>query len=218
MLVSLCSGFLGLLGSLFCAPAQAQQFSADLVSPSAGGGTTARPARLRVADGKVRIETPEVPDGFFLVEAPEHAYFVRPAVRIFMDARQSSRLTQWFVPLDPADPCRQWQAMAKLAGATEQDGEWRCERIGPDTIEGRGVEMVRTVAPQNREVVVWIDSQLKFPLKVRLKDGVTIVVSNIKYEAQPAGLFEIPASFHKFDPSVLIERIKQSDVWVEAPR
>ena len=31
------------------------------------------------------------------------------------------------------------------------------------------------------------------------------------------GLFEIPPGFRKFDPQTLIKRIKQSDVWVDAP-
>jgi hypothetical protein len=31
----------------------------------------------------------------------------------------------------------------------------------------------------------------------------------------PVGSLEIPAGFRKVDPQALIERIKQSDVWVE---
>jgi hypothetical protein len=67
--------------------AQAQQFSANIVRQR---GAAARPAgRLRVLDGKVRIETPELADGFFLVDATKpSAYFVRPAARIYMDARR----------------------------------------------------------------------------------------------------------------------------------
>lgn len=218
MFVSLCSGFLGLVVALISVPAQAQQFSADLVNTSAGGETAGRPARLRVSGGKVRIETPEFSDGFFLIETTDHAYFVRPAARTFMDARQSSRLTRWFVTVDPADPCHQWQAMAKLAGATEQGEGWRCERTGREIIEGRSVDVVSATASPNREVVGWIDPELKFPLKVRMENGMTVVVTNIRYDAQPPNLFEIPSNFHKFDPNALIERIKHSDVWVEAPR
>ncbi len=59
------------------------------------------PASCASSDDKVRIETPELADGFFLVDgAKPAAYFVRPAARVFMDARQSSRLTQIFVPVD----------------------------------------------------------------------------------------------------------------------
>ena len=48
------------------APAQAQQFSADLFMMRSDGAAV--PAgKLRVLDDKVRIETPEYADGFFLV-------------------------------------------------------------------------------------------------------------------------------------------------------
>src|SRR4051812_23226775 len=96
------------------APAQAQHFSADLVRTAIQAGAAASFGKLRVSDDKIRIETPDFPDGFFLVDgASRAAYFARPGERVFMDARQSSRLTQLFVPLDLGDPCLQWQAMAK---------------------------------------------------------------------------------------------------------
>jgi hypothetical protein len=42
-----------------------------------------------------------------------------------------------------------------------------------------------------------------------------IDLTNISEVPQPEGLFEVPAGYQKFDPQQLIERIKQSDVWVE---
>ena len=39
-------------------------------------------------------------------------------------------------------------------------------------------------------------------------------VEVVRLEPQPAQLFEIPPGFRKFDPQLVIERIKQSDVWV----
>lgn len=209
-----------LVGCLLGGPVQAQQFSADLVTaPAKDGakdGAMARPASLRVRDDKVRIEAPDFPDGFFLIEATVNAHFVRPAVRTFMDARQSSRLTQWFVSVDPADPCRQWQAMAKLAGTADRGEGWRCERTGQDMIDGRRADVFHATVPPNRDITGWIDPELKFPLRIRIDDA-TVSVTNIRQEPQPANLFEIPSGFRKFDPRLLIERIKQSDVWVEQP-
>jgi hypothetical protein len=73
-----------LIGLLLCcgAPALAQEFSASLVRTQAGGHPV--PAgRLMVRDGNVRIETPELPDGFFLIDSTKHAaYFVRPATHL----------------------------------------------------------------------------------------------------------------------------------------
>jgi hypothetical protein len=190
--------------------AQAQQFSADIVRQRGAAATPA--GRLRVLDGKVRIETSELADGFFLVDATKpSAYFVRPAARIYMDARQSSEFTRLFIPVDPDQPCRRWQAMAHLAGLAEQ-GEWRCERTGEEEIDGR-LAVIFHVVTGSGELFGWIDRALKFPLRIKTKDSI-IVLEQIKDEPQAASLFEPPSNFRKFSPEVLIEQIKQSDVWV----
>jgi len=207
---------LALVGFLLCgrAPAQAQQFSADLVTTRGDGAAAVPAGKLRVFNDKVRLETPELADGFFLIDgARPTAYFVRPAARVFMDARQSSRLTRIFVPVDPGDPCPQWQAMARLAGAADQ-GDWRCERAGEGAIGGRSTTAYRAVSASGRELFGWIDAVRKFPLRIKTEDGAIITAENIRDEPQPAQLFEIPPGFRKFDPQSLIERIKQSDVWV----
>ena len=210
---------LGVIGALGCgsAPAQAQQFSADLVR-AAHAGAAASSGKLRVFNDKVRIETPDFPDGFFLIDgAGRAAYFARPGERVFMDARQSSRLTQLFVPVDLGDPCLQWQDMVKLAGATDPGEPWRCERVGEESVDGRGVVVYRAISSPGRDILGWIDPSLKFPLRIRMRDGTTITAENIHEEPQPAQLFEIPSGLRKFDPEALIKRIKQSDVWVDTP-
>jgi hypothetical protein len=208
-------GLLGVAGLLLCSltPAQAQQFSADLVATHSDGAAV--PAgKLRFLDGKVRIETPELADGFFLVDgAKPAAFFARPAAGIFMDARQSSRLTRILVQVDPGDPCRQWQAMASVAGVADQ-GDWRCERVGEETIDGHGAIAYRAVSAPGRELFGWIDPVRKFPLRIKTEDGAVIAVQNVRDEPQPAQLFEIPPGLRKFDPQAVIRQIKQSDVWV----
>jgi hypothetical protein len=209
---------LAVVGFLACglAVAQAQQFSADLVATDVDGIATASAGKLRVFDDKVRIETPDYADGFFLIEgANRAAHFVRPAQRIFMEARQSSRFTQMFVGVDPTDPCRQWQIMAQVAGAVEAGDPWRCEHLSEEVIDGRPVAAYQATLPSGKHFVGWIDPDLKFPLQIRMEDGAIIAARNIQEGPQPKRLFEIPAGFHKFDAQALIERIKQSDVWVE---
>jgi hypothetical protein len=210
-------GLLGLVGAfhLGCVAAQAQQFSADLVR-TAQAGAAAPSGKLRVFNTKVRIETPDFADGFFLIDGGSRAaYFARSGERVFMDARQSSRLTQLFVPVDLSDPCRQWQDMAKLAGATDRGDPWRCERVGQDSIDGRGVVVYRAISSPGRDILGWIDPNLKFPLRIQTEDGTIVDVKNIDEGPQAANLFEIPPGFRKFDPALLIQRIKHSDVWVE---
>lgn len=218
-------GLLGLAGALGYtgAPAQAQQFSADLVSAdlvstAVPGAPAVSSGKLHVLDDKVRIETPNFPDGFFVSDgANRTAWFARPAARIFMDAGQSSRLSRLLVPVDPGDPCRQWQAAATLAGAPNESGPWRCERIGEARIEGRDAAIYRATPSPGHDVLAWIGLQLKFPLKIQTEGGGVIAVTNIQEAPQPESLFEIPQAFRKFDPQALIRRIKQSDVWVDDP-
>jgi hypothetical protein len=195
--------------------AQAQQFSADIVVRHERVSSAA--GRLSVRDGKVRIETAEHADGFFLVDpAKPSATFVRPGTRVFMDAGQSTRLTRVFVPVDPDAPCRQWQAMAQLAGVAGE-GAWRCERTGEETIEGRSAVVFKVISGAGQESVGWIDRELKFPLRIKTEDGALLALTAIKDEPQPTASFEIPASFRKFSLDALMERIKQSDVWVAQP-
>jgi hypothetical protein len=212
-------GFFCFAGFLFCShtPAVARQFSADLFI--ARNGAAASVAKLRVLNDKVRIETPDFPDGFFVSDGSNRvSYFARPNAHLFMEARQSSWLVPMFVPVDPEDPCQQWRSMAKVAGAAVQDGQWRCERAGEEIIDGRQTLRYRIIPSPGRETFGWVDRDLKFPLKIQREDGTTADVANIREAPQQAPLFEIPTGFRKFDPEALIRRIKQSDVWVEEPR
>jgi hypothetical protein len=197
-------------------PALAQEFSADLVKMQAG--VAAVPAgRLMVRDGNVRIETPELADGFFLVDATKPAaYFVRPAMHLYMDARQSSRLTSWFVPVDPNDPCRQWQVMARLAGGPLPN-DLRCERVGEDVINGRRLIAYRVLGDTSEQFVGWIDPMYKFPLRIKSRDGDVVTADNIQDMPRPVPPLHVPEGFRKFDPEALIRRVKQSDVWVAPP-
>jgi hypothetical protein len=195
--------------------AQAQQFSADIVMRH--DDVSAPAGRLRVQGGRVRIETAEHPDGFFLVDTVKpSAYFVRPGPGVYMDAKQSSRLTRLFIPVDPDAPCRQWQAMAHLSGVAG-DGEWRCEPTGEEKINGHNTVAFRAVSATGAEIVGWIDREHRFPLRIKTDDGTLITLEQIRDEPQPASSFVFPASYKKFSPEALIERIKQSDVWVSSP-
>jgi hypothetical protein len=196
----------------------ASEFSADIVSRDAGGVSVGSGARLYVANRMVRIETPEASAGFFLIDgAAGTALFVRPTQQVFMDAKQSTRLTQIFVPVDPNDPCRQWQAAAKNAGVPSAGGDWRCGRGDTAIVDGRPSIEYGVVSPDRQWSRGWIDSDLQFPIKLLAADGTTIALEHIRVEAQPASLFAKPPGYRKSEPQALIERIRHSDVWVETP-
>ncbi|MGY3621037.1 hypothetical protein [Bradyrhizobium sp. USDA 10063] len=195
--------------------ASAQQFSADLVTTQRE--KVVRVGRLRVSESRVRIETTDFADGFFLVDgAKPAAYFVRRRAQVFMDARQSSPLTQMFVAVDPDEPCRQWWAMASLAAPVDPD-RWHCERDGEGTVGDRKADVYRIVAGSGTGFFGWVDRERRFPLQIKTADGAVIAIENIRDEPQPAQSFEIPPGTRKFDPRALIDRIKQSDVWVAPP-
>ena len=194
----------------------AREFAATLATAGTEDLANGTPGRIHVSGDKVRLETPELRDGYFVFDGrPNTAYFVRPALHTFMDARQSSVLAQIFVPLDPDNPCERWQAMAKLSGAAANGTAWQCERTGDETIDGRTTTTWRAVSPQQRTYAAWIDRELKIPLRVDTNFGTRFSLTDIVPGPQPDSLFRIPPNFQKFDPQGLIDRIKQSDVWVE---
>jgi hypothetical protein len=199
----------------FAQAAHALEFSADIVNRDAAGLAIGAAAKLYVSNHKVRIETPEASAGFLLTDADAGtAYFVRPTQQVFMDAKQSSLLTQIFVPVDAKDPCRRWQAAAGNAGVPNAGGEWRCERINDEFVGDRRATLFH-VASAGSASQRWIDSDLEFPIKLLAADGASIALEHIQIKAQPASLFELPPGFRKLDPRALIERIKHSDAWVD---
>jgi hypothetical protein len=197
----------------------AQQFSADLVTTNERGQSEGKAGHLYVGDGVVRIESPDFRRGRFLVNVKAGtAFFVMPAQRAFMYAKQSSRLTQILVPVDPDDPCRTWKKMAQIAGVADQRGQWRCERLGTEAAGRRAIIRYLATSSGGEKDAAWIDGGLKFPVKFEFADGSGIALSDIRRGPQPIVLFAIPSDYRKFDPQRLIERIKQSDVWVDPPK
>jgi hypothetical protein len=203
-----------LVSAVLVRPAAAAQFSADIVD---GAGTAV--GRIAVADERARIEAADFPDGFFLVDGAAHAaWFVKPAQRLFMAAKQSSRLSRLLVPLDAADPCARWQAMAADAGLASSERAWRCETLRGERIDGVDTVEIRATPPGQPAFSAWVAPELRFALRLETADGAVLALAHLVRAPQPAALFVIPAAFRSFDPAKLIERLKQSDVWVEPPK
>jgi hypothetical protein len=198
--------------------AAAQEFSASVVITRPAGGTATEPGHLLIANGKVHLELPDFRDGYFLVDPTAGtAFFISQRRRVFMDARQSSRLVPILVAVDPDDPCRQWQTVAMIVGTATPDHSWQCTRQGTELIDTREMIRYEAIAPDAHRYDIWIDPEIRFPIRIRVAVDTIIDVTNIRQSPQPCASFEIPAGFGKFDPQGLIDRIKQSDVWVEPP-
>jgi hypothetical protein len=192
------------------------EFSADIVSLDASGARVGAAGKLYVAGGKVRIEASDITAGYFLIDGG--ALFVRPAQQSFTDARQSSRLTRMFIPVDAANACPQWRAAATNAGIAGADSAWQCERVGTALVDGRTTVETQVTSPVPDAGQRWIDTNLGIPVRVRMGDGAVYALDNIRLGTQPVELFTIPSGYRRVDPRALVERIKKSDVWVEAPR
>jgi hypothetical protein len=196
----------------------ANEFSADVVSRDGHGKSAATVARLYASGGKVRIEATDLPDGFFLIDrdAPS-ALLVRPGQRIYMNARQSSVLTQVFVPVDAANPCPQWLAAFTDALNGKGVDHWRCESR-PQVSKGAAkIWAFRVVTADQSVDQRIIDAKLQFPVKLISADGSSLSLEKIRLAPQAADLFVVPRGYQAFDPRAVVERIKQSDVWAGPP-
>jgi hypothetical protein len=203
----------------FGVAASAAEFSADLVVAPDTAQTPPAIGKLYVSGNKVRIEDPQLPDGVFLVDGETGAaLFYRPARKLVMDARETSVLTQLLVPVAPEQPCVAWQHMAEIAGATQQGGAWRCHELKQPGSAPADTLRYEALSPRNARYDVLIDAARGFPIRIASTDGAVITLDNLRDGASAAALFEPPAGLRKFDPQQLIDRVKQSDVWVEPPK
>jgi hypothetical protein len=90
--------------------------------------------------------------------------------------------------------------------------------LGTEAVGGRAIIRYLATSPGGEKEPAWIDEGLKFPVKFKFANGSGIALSDIRRGPQPTVLFAIPSDYRKFDPQQLIQRIKQSDVWVEPPK
>jgi hypothetical protein len=213
-----CIGVAARLGDLSVA-AHAEDFTAVLVTVDPLRPSDTSPVRIYVSDNKVRLDPAGFHGGFFIIDGDAGtATFVRPNERVFMDAKQSTPLTQIFVPLNPAAPCPRWKEMALSAGALDQEAEWRCAMLGDDVVDGRTLVKYQMGPSEVQQRSVWLDPRETVAVMSQFPGGTITKLENVKHEPQPAMLFVIPPGYQKFEAQRLINRIKQSDVWVEPPK
>jgi hypothetical protein len=167
-------------------------------------------ARLYAAHYKVRIELSESPSDFFLIDQQTPStLLVRPGQRLYVNARQSSPLTQVFVPIDISDPCQQWRSAFEDATAGKGRDHWRCNK-------SRASEF-SIASTEDAVELRLIEPHLRFPVKAVAADGTSLTLENIHEAPQQADLFMVPRGYHAFDPMAVVERIKHSDVWAAPP-
>jgi hypothetical protein len=176
----------------------AQQFSADMINNS--NGATNR-QKLYVADGKIRMESAEG-KGIALISDPSHntVYMLNAEQKIYVDMAAMSKLTALLEPENADDPCPQWR---KLSG-DQATGAWKCEKLGPDTLNGRKVVKYAGTSSKGETGNVWIDTHLKFVVKTEGPKA-SMELQNIKEGPQTASLFAVPAGYKQVDPKELMQ-------------
>jgi hypothetical protein len=185
-------------------------FTADVVSRDSHGATPRTIAHLFAAPGKVRIEPGDMPDDFLLIDQEASStLLVRPQRELFMNARQSSPLTQVFVPIGMADPCKQWRVAVVDALDGKGVEHWRCEKL-----QALAFRTFSADGPLDERL---LDARLQFPVKLISADGSSLTLENIQFTSLQASLFTVPRDYRRFDPRAVVERIKQSDVWAAPP-
>ena len=199
-------------------PVQAQQFSAELIASNAAGGTVGSPGKIFVADRKVRIETADFPNDFLLVDGNvPAAYLVRQRLRVFMDAKQSSRLTRLFGQQGGLDPCAQWRTMGgsrRYSSRRRQPVALRGDRGRNPRWPRRQHEIPHNVTQRPSHCVDRRASSI-FPSNSKSTMGPYWHCAIFRRARSHQGAFEVPGNFKKFDQQLFLERLKHTDIWVD---
>jgi hypothetical protein len=191
----------------------AQQFSADMVTAAQAQGD--RPAqKVYVSDGKVRMEGGNMRGGAVIADANAKTTIVlMPQQKAYMDMSQMGKMGQMMaralMPVDPNNPCPQWQEMAKEAGRNNANngGNWTCKRVGTETINGRSTIKFEADAANGERHFAWVDPKLRFLVKSQNGEGRGMELKNIQEGPQQASLFEIPAGYQKMDMAQMMRQM-----------
>ncbi len=80
-----------------------------------------------------------------------------------------------------------------------------CRKIGSETVSGRNTVKYEGTNAKGDTGDVWVDPKLHFPVKWAGKNA-SWELRNIQEGSQPAGLFEIPAGYTRFDMGSMMQR------------
>jgi outer membrane lipoprotein-sorting protein len=186
---------------LLAALAYAQDFSGDMVTTSKQGKSHI--AKVYVSNNKMRVEGDEENRrgaGAAVIDfSTNSAIIIMSEQRMYMDMpmqRIAQNSMAYWRP-DPNDACPGWQ---KIAAASKDSKRHiaSCHRLGVEQVNGRNAVKYEGTSTSGELTTVWIDPQLRFPLKVHNTDS-DYELKNIQEVAQPASLFAPPAGYRKFE-------------------
>jgi hypothetical protein len=185
------------LAGLAVSPAWAQfallpQFSADLMLTRPGH--PAVQGRLYSGGDRWRLDiASQGREGGMIFNLQSHTVYVLvPLQKLYMEVRDSGTgagplSLPDIRPADPSNPC---------ASAL-----WtNCRKLGSEVINGRTCDNWQFNTGMTTRVGC-LDQRIRVFIRTTGADGRVAELRNIREKAQPQSLFEIPAGYHKMEPS-----------------
>jgi hypothetical protein len=187
----------------------AQDFSADVINAKGSGGIR----KVYSTKDKVRYEIEGQnqamgPSAVIVDEAQSKWLVLLSERHMFLDSwptmMQKPLIAQYWHVSDVNDACPQWKKLAEQTGTSKNWGS--CTKFGSDTVGGRSTVKYEGVSSKGDKNNIWVDTKLHCVIKMDGVSGGSIELTHIKEGAQPAGLFEIPAGYTKFDMASMMQR------------
>jgi len=169
----------------------AQQFSADMVRLKPAGAVT---TKVNLKGDKVRMEvTGQNTKSYVLLNlAKRQSVMVLPDTKTYVISPPGRMPSS--IPLlrvgNPDEACVDWVKDISKAG--------ECKKVGDEELSGRKTVKYTATASNGDTGTVWIDRELKIPLKWEGEKGAA-EFQNIKLGDQQESLFELPNDYEKID-------------------
>jgi hypothetical protein len=78
--------------------------------------------------------------------------------------------------------------------------DWKCTKTGIDNLDGRKCDVWDVMTNDSDHDTLWVDQKLKFPVKYKRADGMSLEYTNIQEGRQPAfSLFQVPRGYRKLE-------------------
>ena len=177
---------IAIVAVLTASTAEAQEFSADAVAHNKLGHTAT--LKVFMENKKIRIEPVGGPSYEILDLAGPHGWFVNPSKKAYIvqdAAAIKNNSAAYAVDSNPCD------------NISTPDAPAKCAKIGMDKVNGRDAEkwtITQSFMGRTSTSTVWVDRSLHSLVKSASNFG-TFELINLKFGAQPASLFELPAGF-----------------------
>ena len=146
--------------------------------------------KVYVSGEKSRVEIRDAGRESIMINLPGKTWFLNPAKHTAFSMPNHFDKTDNVPP--SANPCRGHK-------------DWTCTLLGTEAVAGRPAVKWRIQAPngdgphRSREMLEWRDAQYHLPLR-QVWGKYSMTISDLHWEPQPPGLFQVPAGYRVVNP------------------